>query len=283
MTAIEAMPFWQRHFGNLGTTGTLISVIFSIYNIGSFIGGPPAAFLTDHFGRRKAMAAGALVIIVGSVVVTTSNHIGQFIAGRFILGFGISIVQLAAPSYVMEIAPPHWRGRCTAIYNCGWYGGAIPAAAITFGTNYIKSNLSWQIPIILQCAACLFVLILCPFIPESPRFLMAKGREEDAHTMLTKYHGGGDPNNALVLLEMEEMRQANDDHDDAAWWDYRILFSTRGNRWRTLQVSMMAVFGHFSGNGLAYFATVIFAQIGVSSVTAQLGYNLMYSSLAMVG
>lgn len=71
--------------------------------------------------------------------------------------------------------------------------------------------------------------------------------------MLTKYHGGGDPNNALVQLELEEMQVAIaiDNQNVEAWWDYRGLFATRGNRWRMLQVSMMAIFGQFSGNGLA--------------------------------
>jgi MFS family permease len=50
----------------------------------------------------------------------------QFIAGRFILGFGVSILTCAAPSYIIEVAPPQWRGRFAAFYNCGWFGGSIP-------------------------------------------------------------------------------------------------------------------------------------------------------------
>lgn len=119
MTALNSMSFWQKTFDNIGTTGPLIGAVFALYNVGCFVGGPVAAWVTDRYGRRVGMASGALVIIIGSVIATTSKHIEQFIVGRFVLGFGISIVQLAAPSYCMEISPPHWRGRCTAIYNCG--------------------------------------------------------------------------------------------------------------------------------------------------------------------
>lgn len=133
------------------------------------------------------MAAGAIVIIVGSVISATAKHIGQFMAGRFILGVGIALLSVASPAYSMEVALPQWRGRCTGLYNCGWYGGAIPAAAITFGTNYIDNNLSWQLPVIFQCFACVIVLGLIPFTPESPRFLMARGRTEEAHAFLTRY------------------------------------------------------------------------------------------------
>lgn len=77
---------------------------------------------------------------------------------------------------------------------------------------------------------------------------MAKGREEQAHAFLTTYHGGGDPNAPLVLLEMEEMHQsiATDNMTDKRWWNYSGLFATKGNRWRMLQVSMMAIFGQYS-------------------------------------
>lgn len=57
--------------------------------------------------------------LLGSAVISSSNAKGQFIAGRFILGFGVSILTCAAPSYIIEVSPPQWRGRMTAFYNCG--------------------------------------------------------------------------------------------------------------------------------------------------------------------
>jgi MFS family permease len=92
-------------------------------------------------------------------------------------------------------------------YNTGWFGGSIPAAAITFGTNYIDNNYSWRVPLILQCFACVFVIFAVFFVPESPRWLMANGKDEEATAFLIKYHGNGNPQSRLVLLEIEEMRE----------------------------------------------------------------------------
>lgn len=72
------------------------------------------------------------------------------------------------------------------IYNCGWFGGAIPAAAVTFGTNYITSNLSWRLPLILQAVPSGLVVCLVWLLPESPRWLIMRGRNEEAKAFLVK-------------------------------------------------------------------------------------------------
>lgn len=77
------------------------------------VGAPFAAILSDRYGRRKGMFAGGIVIIVGMIIATASQGVPQLIVGRLVLGVGISIMTVAAPAYSIEIAPPHWRGRCT--------------------------------------------------------------------------------------------------------------------------------------------------------------------------
>jgi hypothetical protein len=105
-------------------------------------------------------------------------------------------------------------------YNCGWFGGSIPAAAVTFGCNYISSEMQWRIPVILQAFACVIVMVSVWFIPESPRFLMANGRQQEAIEFLVEFHGNGDPNSKLVQLEIAEMTEnISQDGVDKRWWD----------------------------------------------------------------
>jgi MFS family permease len=89
-------------------------------------------------------------------------------------------MKLAAPAYCTEIAPPQWRGKMAGVLNCGYYGGSISAAAITFGTNYVNNDWCWRIPLIGQALPALVVIGALFFMPESPRWLMqiAQGRSD---------------------------------------------------------------------------------------------------------
>ena len=231
------------------------------------------------------MTVGACGIIIGSIIAASSHVKAQLIVGRFVLGCGIQYMTVAAPAYCIEISPPHWRGRSTGFYNCGWFGGSIPAALITYGCQYINSDWSWRLPLILQCFTCLIVLGSVYFMPESPRHLMSKGRHDEAAAFLTKYHGNGNPNCRLVLLEIEEIKDnlRQEQIDKAsAWWDYRPFFTHEG-RWRGGQAVMMGIFGQFVGNGLGYFNVAIYELLGITSATQQLGYQILYSVLGAIG
>ncbi|KAJ5724396.1 hypothetical protein N7493_006124 [Penicillium malachiteum] len=283
MSSIESMKHYQAVF-HTGLTGTKVSVVTSLYTVGSIVVTPISAIISDKLGRRKCMFVGAWVIIIGSIVISTSMTLAQFVVGRFLLGVGIQIMVVSAPAYAVEIAPPHWRGRAVGFYNCGWFGGSIPAAAITFGTNYINSDYQWRIPFILQCFACVLVIFFVWFIPESPRWLLTQGREEEAMAFLTKYHGNGDPNARLVRLEMEEMREGiRIDGIDKRWWDYRPFVTTHSGRWRFAQVVMISVFGQWSGNGLGYFNSTIYDVLGYTSSSMQLLLNLINQIVSAIG
>lgn len=81
------------------------------------VGAPFAAIISDRYGRRKGMFAGGVVINLGMTIAATAHTVPQLVVSRFVLGFGISIMTVAAPAYAAEIAPPQWRGRATGVYH----------------------------------------------------------------------------------------------------------------------------------------------------------------------
>ncbi|KAL2817913.1 general substrate transporter [Aspergillus cavernicola] len=283
MGSVLAMDHYQNVF-NTGMDGPKVSVVTSLYTVGSMVATPISAVISDRFGRRKCMFAGGLVIIVGSIVIATANSLAHFVVGRFVLGFGIQIMVVSAPAYAVEISPPHWRGRAVGFYNCGWFGGSVPAAIVTFASNYINNNWQWRLPFICQCFAAIIVICSVWFIPESPRWLISQGREQEAIDILAKYHGNGDPNTRLVRLEIDEMKEGiRMDGIDKRWWDYRPFILSHSGRWRFLQVIMISIFGQWSGNGLGYFNPTIFQSLGYTSSSMQLLLNLVNSIVSAIG
>ncbi|EJD50867.1 putative MFS lactose permease [Auricularia subglabra TFB-10046 SS5] len=265
MTSINAMDAYAKQF-NAGGLGPSTGIIFSIYTvcgIGQMAGSLFAGPICDRFGRRGGMFAGCFIIMCGTATIATALTQHQFIAGRFILGMGIAIAIVGAPTYCIEIAPPQWRGRMTALYNTGWNAGAIPAAAICLGTKSMQSNWAWRIPLIIQAAPAFVVCCLVWFLPESPRWLFFNKRDDEAIAFLVKYHGNNDPNNALVKLEIEEFRsKIQTNGSDKRWWDYKDLLMSHSARWRLLMVFLMGLFGQMSGNGLGYFNVDIYSSLG---------------------
>ena len=117
--------------------------------------------------------------------------------------------------------------------------------------------------------------MFCYFIPESPRWLIAKGRREEARAFLVKYHANGDENHPLVAVEMAEIEESLSHGGIRTARDYfniRALFSSRARRYRILLVIAWSWFGQFSGNNVAsYYLPTMVKAVGITSVpTAQL-------------
>jgi len=224
------------------------------------------------------MFVGALVIIIGTCVQATAKAVPQLLGGRFLLGFGVSFCCVSAPCYVSEMAHPRWRGTLTGFYNCTWYIGSIIASWTIFGCSKIKSEQAFRIPIWCQLITSVGVCVLVWFIPESPRWLMANDRYDEAIAVLAKYHGEGDATHPMVQLQIKEMSiQIETDASDKKFWDYRELFNTPSARARLICVFGMAAFGQLSGNSATgYYLPVMAEQAGIADESSQLIINGIY-------
>jgi MFS family permease len=109
MGAINAMEEYQKSF-NLSGAGSTTGIIFIIYNLGQIAAFPFCGFFADGYGRRWCIFVGCVVVLIGTAVQGSANVMGQFIAGRFILGFGAAIASAAGPAYTVELAHPAYRG-----------------------------------------------------------------------------------------------------------------------------------------------------------------------------
>jgi MFS family permease len=204
-------------------------------------------------------------MIIATVLQTASQSVGMFIGARFLIGFGLTFAAYAAPMLVTEIAYPPYRAPLTSLYNSLWYSGNIVAAWTTFGTFKIKNSWSWRVPSALQALPSVLQVALVLFAPESPRWLVSKGRDAEALQTLAYYHADGNDQDALVQYEFDEIKSAIDfDRTVASNVGYKSLFSTPGNRKRMRIIIAIAFFSQWSGNGLvSYYLGKVFDSIGM--------------------
>lgn len=187
MGAINSYNQYRSYFGfslTEGTPGT--GIVYAIYTIGNLVGSFFAGPATDFRGRKWGMFIGCVIIVVGTCIQATCTNLGGFMGGRFVLGFGVAITSTAGPAYASEMAHPAYRGVLTGIFNTFWFVGGIPGTFVPYGTSTISGTTSWRIPIWLQMVFSGIVLICAPFLPETPRWLIANDRHEEVETT---FHG----------------------------------------------------------------------------------------------
>ncbi|OAA62173.1 General substrate transporter [Cordyceps fumosorosea ARSEF 2679] len=263
----------------VGHDGLGAGIVAAMYQIGGVAVLPLVGPVIDRFGRRAGMAVGAALVIVGTILQGTAAHSGgggQFMGGRFLLGFGVGLAASAGPVYVVEINHPAYRGVVGAIYNCLWLAGAILAAGAARGGLSVSAAFSWRLATWLQCLFSGLVLLLCPWLPESPRWLWVHGRPERARAFLVRHHGAGDADSVWPALQMREYEAALDlDGADKRWYDYSALFRNRAAAYRLVCSVSVAALAQWLGNAvLSYFLGSVLYNAGYADPVQQSNITL---------
>ncbi|EXJ77956.1 hypothetical protein A1O3_09115 [Capronia epimyces CBS 606.96] len=269
MNGLQTLPQWRNYFDH--PEGAMLGLLNSIYPTGKVVALFVASYFLDRFGRRFPILVALVTCISFAILQGLSHSLHTFIIARFLLGFFTSFMSQPSPIIITELAYPTHRGKITALYNTFFYFGAICAAWITYGTFKLESTWSWRIPSLLQGAVPCLQLAGWYFLPESPRWLVARGRISEARQVLADYHANGDTDSPLVRFELREIEEAvtreADVMSSTSWLD---LLRSPANRKRTLIGITVGWFSQWNGVGVvSYYLVLVLNTIGITAVKDQ--------------
>lgn len=241
--------------------------------LGAIFGGIP----TNKIGRKNTLLWIGILFLISALGSAFANNPFVFAAFRFIGGLGVGASTIAAPAYISEIAPAKDRGRLVAFYQFNIVLGILMA----FLSNYLLKDVgenSWRWMMGVQAIPSIIYVLLIFSIPESPRWLLSKFKNEEARKVLQIMGQEADYENMKMEIEIDT-NNASLENDNIFLKKYRTPL---------LLAFLMAFFNQLSGiNAFLYYSSRIFQEAGLGESTALLSsigigvVNLIFTLLGV--
>jgi len=244
--------------------------VTSCYELGCFFGALTALWAGERYGRRPMMLFGALVLTIGTFITIFpfKGHwaLGHFIIGRVVTGVGNGFNTATIPMYQSELSRPEMRGRLVNLEGSFVAVGTFLAYWIDFGLSYASGSVSWRLPISIQIIFSVTFLVGILGLPESPRWLVSKGKISEACYVLGK-NKGIPYDDDEIIAEITAVRDAVSKFDKKQLTIKEIWNSGKHQYFKRMVVGASGqFFQQFTGcNAAIYYSTILFENtIGLS-------------------
>jgi SP family arabinose:H+ symporter-like MFS transporter len=267
--------FIQPYFGlsEAGLGWTVSSLLFGCI-AGVFLAGKAG----DRYGRKKVLMAAALLFFISAVGSASAHSLVFFLVARILGGLAVGVASILSPMYIAELAPAKYRGTLVSLNQLTVVIGIL----VAFFSNYLlvdtgENNWRWMLLVMAAPAVLLFFSLF--LVSESPRWLVAHGRNDDSLNVLVKTSG-----KEFASAELKEIEETLKDREESS---FRELLSPKVKPLLFTGI-ILAVFQQITGiNTIMYYAPKIFANVGQSNDSALFqtvligNTNLIFTLIAM--
>ncbi|KAK6075661.1 hexose transporter [Seiridium cupressi] len=261
----------------IASDATMQSTVTAIYDVGCFLGAVSVIWIGEPLGRKKTVLLGTTIMSIGAILQIAAFGVPQMIVGRVIAGIGNGMNTSTAPVWQGETSKASWRGKLIVIEMIMNIFGFMLSNWVTFGLSYASGSIGWRLPLALHF---LFIFVLYgtfPWLPESPRWLIAKGRIEEADAILADLESL-EPDDPYILAQSKDIQWAvNYEKENTVPWSKLLRGKTGPNgdtsTIRRLILGMGAqAMQQFSGiNVTSYYLPLVLIQsVGLDEKLARL-------------
>ncbi|KAG2130874.1 general substrate transporter [Suillus clintonianus] len=265
---------------------TLQSFVVAIYEIGCLMGALSNLWVGDRLGRRRTIALGGCIMIIGAILQTTSYSYAQLVVARIVTGIGNGLNTSTVPSYHAELSSAAKRGALILIEGSLITFGIMISYWIDFGLFWASaSSAQWRVPIALQIVLALVMVFGIGFLPESPRWLVKQNRNAEAMAVISALENKS-PDDAEVQRTYHAIREAvaiEDFGTPRGFGDKhatqnlkrsplrKLLVGGRSQHFRRASLGVInQCFQQITGINLITYLTILFQRLGLSDVTSRL-------------
>nr|XP_036574387.1 hexose carrier protein [Colletotrichum truncatum]XP_036576066.1 hexose carrier protein [Colletotrichum truncatum]KAF6780813.1 hexose carrier protein [Colletotrichum truncatum]KAF6782749.1 hexose carrier protein [Colletotrichum truncatum] len=262
--------------------------IVSSFQGGAILGTMVNMLFSDWLGRRNTVFLGSVISGLGSALQAGSRNLLTLIVGRFIGGVAIGILTSTIPMYASELSEAKHRGKLSGLLQWMLSWGFLVAQWLGYGCSFVKDDFSWRFPLAFQCIPGIVLAVGIFFLQESPRWLMEKGRQDEARQGLDKLRIGVDEK--VVEVEYNEIRLAVRTQStlNKNWNLWKEILTRPSWRKRLILGCGVQAFSPLSGiNVINYFGPRIYELLGIGTQTSLMiiGINgalgIIYNSVGL--
>ncbi|KAK5169111.1 uncharacterized protein LTR77_006420 [Saxophila tyrrhenica] len=261
---IKYFPSINTNTGNNPNASTYQGIAVASYNLGCFCGAVLTIFIGNPLGRRKTIFFGSIVMTVGAILQCTSFDLPQWIVGRLVTGIGNGMNTSTVPTWQSETAQSHQRGKLVMIEGMLITAGICLSYWINYGFAwYGEHEVAWRFPLAFQIFFTLIIFCTIMNLPESPRWLVLQGRNEEALEVLT-YLNDKPSDDPMIINEFEEVKATVEEMKKGS---FRSLFDMSEYRefHRVVLAYVNQMFQQISGiNLITYYAPILYGQVGLN-------------------
>lgn len=241
-------------------TAGMNGIVMGAVLFGALLGAIFSGRLTDLFGRKKLLLVVACIFMLGSLGTAVAQTILELIIGRIVVGIAIGTASYTAPLYISEISPQKQRGAMVALNQLAISIGILLSYIVDYASAYYEA---WRWMLGLGFVPGLFLFAGMLYLPDSPRWLLSKGRDGKARHILQKIRG----TKAEIDHELEAIHLTLKKEEGKHW---KMVFSKSVRPVLWIGFALAFIQQVTGINTILYYAPSIFEMAGFGSSTTSI-------------